>query len=201
MSQALNPAGLVGIDNQLNIDLSLFSPRREFEADGGTDPFRFVPNDTVKSGREFFLIPSIAASYQIDDLSAAGVALYGNGGMNTDYDGDDTTCSLGLPGVFCDGTAGVDLMQAFLQFSYAREIPQLAVPGVIEKVSIGGGPILAFQRFEAKGISFFGGFSSDPTKVSNNGHDESYGLGARFGIQAELPANLRSGRPISCAPT
>ncbi len=193
MSQALNPAGLVGIDNQLNADISFFSPHREFDAEGGTLPQRLVPNDKVKSDREIFFIPSIAASYQIDDLSAVGVALYGNGGMNTEYDGGDATCSLGLGGVFCDGTAGVDLMQGFLQFTYAREIPQLEVPGVLEKFSIGGGPIVAYQRFEAQGISTFGAFSSNPNKVSNNGHDESFGLGARFGIQAELPANVGLG--------
>ncbi|MDH3593888.1 MAG: outer membrane protein transport protein [Rhodospirillales bacterium] len=195
MSQALNPAGLVGIDNQLNADLSFFSPHREFDAEGGSDPFRLVPNDKVKSDREIFFIPSVAASYQIDDLSAVGVALYGNGGMNTSYDGGDATCSLGSGGVFCDGTAGVDLMQAFLQFTYAREIPQLEVPGVLERFAIGVGPIVAYQRFEAKGLSQFGvfGFSSDPSNLTNNGHDESFGLGARFGIQAELPANVGLG--------
>ncbi len=194
MSQALNPAGLVGIDNQLNADISFFSPHREVDAEGG-GPGAVVPNDKVKSDKELFFIPSVAASYQIDDLSAAGVALYGNGGMNTSYDGGDATCSLGAGGVFCDSTAGVDLMQAFLQFTYAREIPQLEVPGVLEKFSIGGGPIVAYQRFEAKGLSQFGafGFSSDPSNLTNNGHDESFGFGARFGIQAELPANVGIG--------
>jgi long-chain fatty acid transport protein len=197
MSQALNPAGLVGIDNQLNADLSFFSPRREFEAEGGAGT-GFVPNDTVESDSELFFIPSIAASYQIDDLSAVGVALYGNGGMNTDYDNISRSpleCGPGGSGVFCNGTTGVDLMQAFLQFSYAREIPQLEVPGVIEKLAIGGGPIIAFQRFEAKGLGGFDnpGFSASPGDVTNNGHDESFGFGARFGIQAKLPGNLGIG--------
>jgi long-chain fatty acid transport protein len=197
MSQALNPAGLVGIDNQLNADLSFFSPHRKFDAEGGAGT-GFVPNDSVDSNNELFYIPSIAASYQIDDVSAVGVALYGNGGMNTNYDNISRSpleCGPGGSGVFCGGTAGVDLMQGFLQFTYAREIPQFEVPGVLEKFSVGGGPIVAYQRFEAKGLSQFGafGFSSDPSNLTNNGHDDSFGFGARFGIQAELPANVGIG--------
>jgi long-chain fatty acid transport protein len=185
-AQILNPAGLVGVDNQVNVDLSLFGPRREISASGGLGT-GFVPNDTVESDSKYFVIPNIAASYQIDDVSALGVALYGNGGMNTDY--DDIARSSGCPpggtGVFCAGTAGVDLMQAFLQVTYARE--------VIDGVSVGAGPILAFQRFEAKGISSFAPFSSDPANLSDNGHDESFGFGARFGVQAELPGNVGLG--------
>lgn len=185
MAQVLNPAGLVNVENQLNVGVSFFSPHREFEASGGTNPAALVPNDTVKSDRELFIIPNIGASYAIDDVSAIGASLYGNGGMNTTYDDGATTCTLALPGVFCDGETGVDLTQVFLQFTYAREI--------IDGVSIGGGPIVAAQRFAAKGLDFFAGFSSDPDNLSDNGHEMSYGVGARVGVQAELPFGLSLG--------
>ncbi len=196
MSQALNPAGLVGIDNQLNADVSFFSPHREFKGRNGAGT-GFVPNQQEQSDNELFLIPSFAASYQIGDHSGVGVALYGNGGLNTNYDNiyRSTGCPPGGSGVFCAGTAGVDLTQIFLQFTYAREIPQFEIPGVLEKFSIGAGPILAAQRFEAKGLSGFDNsfFSSSPGDVTDNGRDYSYGLGARFGIQVELPANIQLG--------
>ncbi len=196
-SQVLNPAGLVFTDDlqtgperkrgQLNFGVAFFSPRRQYDASGGSGP-GVVGNESVQSDRELFTVPNIAASYQLDDgVSAIGVALYGNGGLNTTYDGDDATCTLAQRGVFCDGKTGVDLAQIFLQPTYAREI--------FDGVSIGLGPIFAAQVFEAQGLQTFGdfGFSSDPDNLSGNGDDYSFGIGARFGLQAELPANFRFG--------
>lgn len=187
MAQALNPAGLVNVGNQVNVGVSLFSPRREITGSGTGGGFN-VPTGTVDSDREYFVIPNIGVSYQIDDVSAVGVALYGNGGMNTDYpDVARSDCPGGGSGVFCGGSAGVDLTQGFLQATYARE--------VAEGVSIGGGPILAFQSFEARGLSALGasGFSSDPAHLTDNGHDQSYGIGGRIGVQAALSPTVRVG--------
>ena len=47
--------------------------------------------------------------------------------------------------------------------------------------SVGLAANLAWQRFSAKGIGLFGGFSSDPTAVSNRGNDDSTGAGVRLG--------------------
>ena len=51
------------------------------------------------------------------------------------------------------------------------------------------------QVFNADGLSTFGdfGFSSDPGNLSDNGNDYSFGVGARFGLQAALPGNFRFG--------
>ena len=185
MSQALNPAGLVGLDSQVNLGLSFFSPRRGFTGEGGTAPTRLVPNSTVDSKSKLFLIPNAAMNYKIDSKSAFGVAFYGNGGMNTTYAAADATCSAGAPGVFCDGMSGVDLTQVFLQFTYAREI--------VKGVSLGVAPILAGQLFEANGISSFSTFSADAANLSDNGYDTSFGVGARFGVQAKLPADIQIG--------
>lgn len=185
MSQATNPAGLVGLDNQVNLGLSFFSPQRGFTGKDGTNPGRLVPNTRVDSKAKLFLIPNAAANYKIDAKSAIGVAFYGNGGMNTTYSAADATCSAGAPGVFCDGKTGVDLNQAFLQFTYAREI--------FKGVSLGVAPIVAMQLFEAKGLTSFSGFSSDPANLTNEGTDVSFGIGGRFGVQAKLPANIQLG--------
>ena len=184
MSQALNPAGLVNVGDQVEFGLSLFSPRREITGSGSPG---FVPTGTVESDSEFFVIPNVGVSYQIDDVSAVGVALYGNGGMNTDYPGVPRAAAEcgGGTGVFCGGGAGVDLSQTFLQFTYARE--------VADGVSVGVGPILAVQFFEARGLSAFSPNSSDPANLTDNDHDTSYGFGGRFGIQAELTPEIRVG--------
>lgn len=172
MVQVTNPAGLVLVDPQFTGDLSLFSPRRESTL-AGTG---FV-NGNHESGKDYFLVPSLAAgAYSIDDSSSWGWAVYGNGGMNTSYPG---------PSPFGPGRAGIDLAQLFLQGTYAREITSA--------VSIGIGPVIAAQRFQAYGIGGLAGFSSDITKVSDNGYDYSYGFGGRLGVQAELAAGFRFG--------
>ena len=188
-SMATNPAGLVNVDNQVNFDVSFFSPHRSFTGSGASGfPFA-VPTGSYDSENTLFFVPTAAVSYRIDDVSTAGVALYGNGGMNTEWKGTPRPASECPPsgglGVYCAGKAGVDLTQIFLQPTYAREI--------FDGVSVGVGPIFAAQFFQAHGVQSFQGFSSDPNNLSNNGHDESYGIGARFGIQAQLPANVRIG--------
>jgi long-chain fatty acid transport protein len=97
--------------------------------------------------------------------------------MNTTY--DDPV------GPFFGGKTGIDYAQAFLQLTYAREI----TPGI----SIGISPILVAQRFKAFGIAAFGGVSSDPTKLTDNGYDWSYGFGGKIGLQADLTSGFRFG--------
>jgi long-chain fatty acid transport protein len=172
MSQATNPAALTQVDPQFTIDFSLFSPRREANLAGNN----VVPG-IHESDNDYFLIPSIAGSYAIDDVSAWGWAIYGNGGMNTTY---PPIGPFGSP-----GQTGVDLSQIFFQGTYARDVGG--------GVTLGIGPIFAVQRFKAYGIQAFSGFSSDPTKLSNNGYDWSYGLGGRLGLQWEIVPALRFG--------
>lgn len=172
MSQATNPAALTLIDPQVTGDLTIFSPHRRATLTGTG----FV-NGTHHSGNEYFGIPSLAGAYEIDPVSTWGWAIYGNGGMNTTYP------AIGPFG--STGKTGVDLAQLFVQGTYAREL----TPGI----SIGIGPIVAAQRFKAYGIGAFAGFSSDPTKLTNNSYDYSYGFGGRIGMQAEVTPGLRLG--------
>jgi long-chain fatty acid transport protein len=131
---------------------------------------------TYKSDSEYFLIPNLGYSRQLDEQSAVGLALYGNGGMNTDYD-TATFNYVDTQNLPQDST-GVDLMQLFIAPTYARRLA--------DKHSLGITPILAIQRFEAKGVGAFGGFSSDMTKLSNNDHDTAYGFGGRIGYLGRL---------------
>lgn len=174
MSQAINPASLTGVDSQFTADASVFSPHRSYQYIGGPGQ---------DSDRTLFLIPSLAGSYTIDDVSAFGWALYANGGMNTTYPAEGP---IGFGGPFGGGKTGVDLGQGFLQFTYAREITS--------GVSLGVSPILAIQRFKAFGLSpAFDPMSTDSAHLSNNGYDWSYGYGGKIGLQADVGSGVSLG--------
>ncbi len=176
MSQATNPAALTLVDPQFTADISLFSPRREYTATN--TPF-LVASPGLDSDRNYFFIPSLAGAYEIDDVSSWGWAFYGQGGMNTTY--DDPV------GPFGGGKTGVDLSQAFLQFTYARDITP--------RISVGVSPILAAQRFKAFGLQAFDNAtnSSNPGNVTNRGYELSYGYGGKLGVQADIGGGVRFG--------
>jgi len=122
----------------------------------------------------------------LDANSSVGVAIYGNGGMNTDYPAVNNVgyCG-GAPGTFCAGAAGVDLMQLFVNASYSRKINASSSWGV----SLIG----AYQKFKATGLGSFAGYSSDPANLSDNGYDSSTGFGAKIGWQGEVSPGLTLG--------
>lgn len=188
---ALNPAGLVETGNRLDVGVSLFSPRRAYEAEGGT-PFAVLDEGRSKSGKELFAIPHAGAAWQLGDRSAIGFAVYGNGGMNTTYDAEDRLCpnpadGTMVPGagIFCAGEAGVNLTQIFFSPAFAYR--------VTDRLSVGVSPILSWQWFKAKGVASFGGWSKDPLNLSDRGTDHAFGLGLRVGAQYKASETVRLG--------
>lgn len=182
---SLNPAGLVHSGNEVTAAVSAFSPRREFE--GGIAP-GFTPTGTVESDSNWFAIPNLSASYRLGPDSffdVIGVSVYGSGGMNTDYPASAGGAFSPGPGIFGFGSLGVDLQQALLSVAVAKTI----APGV----SIGIAPILARQQIKLKGLGAFAGVSSDPDSVTNQGHDVSWGVGVRGGLEWAVASNIRLG--------
>jgi len=170
MAPAINPAGLASVGQEIYIGLSWFSPIRKYRASGTF----FVAPGTVKSGWENFVLPGIAYSQPIDSHSSWGIAMYGNGGMNTNYAGATPNSNCGpFTGVFCGSKAGVNLSQIFISPSYAWKSSNW---------SFGIAPILAIQMFEAKGLAFFTPLSISPTNMTNNHLSYSYGGGVRLGL-------------------
>lgn len=204
LAPATNPAGLLGVEDGMDAGLGWFSPDRGYDVTGGPSgacmsaqqcTFGVGPA-TLRSDKNFFVIPHFGWKRAFGDDAAIGVAVYGNGGMNTRYVGGSATfgvpmgtvppgVGVTLPGTFGDGTAGVDLMQVFIAPTYARSFGKSA--------SIGISPIIAVQSFEARGLGNFAPFSSNPTKLTNNGHDTSYGLGLKLGVQSQLAEGVRFG--------
>lgn len=183
MASATNPAGMNFVGNRVDFGLEWFSPRREYQVNGGPSgpppmgTFYLQPG-TYESSTEDFFLPHFGYNRQLDHNQTVGVTVFSNGGMNTDYDENDT-------GPFGGGHAGVDLSQLFVAPSYSIRFN--------DDQALGVSPILAYQRFEARGLSQFQGFSSDPNNLTDNGHDGSWGYGLQLGWQGQLTESLRGG--------
>ena len=209
LTVAINPANIAFLPERVDLNLGLFSPRRwytagERGANAGAGIFT-VDAGRQDSVREAFGIPALAYASPFGERGAWGIALYGNGGMNTDYRSGSAQFAQNIPaaetqcqGTFGGGppqpgasdpmglcgngavTASVDLIQLFVVPSYAYR--------VLESSSVGIAPVLAAQRFTAKGLKAFAKFSNDPDNVSEAGYSYSYGAGARVGVTfAEIP--------------
>lgn len=196
-----NVAGGVWVGQRMDIGFSLFQPNREYtqtashniDYTGPAIPFGSNPDftGTVESENDLFFIPHFAYSQPLDEVSSVGVALYGNGGMNTSYDYHDTAYQLGSYGgaraTPSDATTGVDLMQLALNLNYSRKLT--------DNFSVGAGMILAYQMFRAEGLSPFGAMAADgnPDNLSNQGRDGVPGWGVQLGALWQMNEQLSLG--------
>ncbi|MEK9825483.1 MAG: outer membrane protein transport protein [Methylotenera sp.] len=170
LAAATNPAGMGLIGDRVDFGVTWFRPQRESKISNSPVPGAngtFEGNDT-----ENFLIPEFGYNRQINPSATLGVSVYGNGGMNTDY-------KRAIP-LLGNTSPGVDLAQLF--------IAPTATWKINETNTIGVAVNLAYQRFEAKGLQNFDapGFTQSPGKVTNNGHDDSYGAGLHIGWIGQL---------------
>jgi long-chain fatty acid transport protein len=176
LAAAANPAGTALVGDRDDVGLTVFAPSRSTEIVGnsyGADA-SYSGNDTST-----FLMPEFGYTRQLNPNLAVGVAVYGNGGMNTDY-GQNPYARFGAT-----GSAGVNLEQLFFSPSVAYKVNDSHTFGVALNV--------AYQRFKAKGIGFFSGFSSSPDNVSDQGTDSSTGAGVRLGWIGKLTPQLSLG--------
>jgi len=207
---ASNPALGVFASDSWEFGLAVFSPRRSYQASqsqlngslidlgGGA----FLPSFTITPGKvdsssEYFPIPWVAKNWSLANDANLSMVFYGRGGMNTDWDSPNASATSYFcggdpaqaeppatgPGPYCAGTAGVDLMQAFLAVNYSAKVG--------DNFSWGAGPIIAAQSFEARGVATFApvtktfaasGGTTFPTALTNNGHDMSFGWGFGAGL-------------------
>lgn len=186
-----NPAGLTRVGSRADVGLAWFSPVRKYDGlsfNPAAGAFAPVGSGTsglgnVDSENTDFLIPGLGLTYQIDDRSAVGVALFGNGGMNTDWRAKDTQSGLGtfggnfgfanpphyqspmdprfgtqVPGTrqLGGGDAGVNLEQLGISFGYARNLT--------DNFSLGASFLIGYQTIEVKGVGAFQGFTQTFTQ-------------------------------------
>lgn len=178
MAAATNPAGMVKVGDSMDFDLMYFSPNRETKLDSpGTATGNYAANET-----SYFFVPEFAWNKLLNKQMSYGIAVYGNGGMNTTY-------SRNIP-MFSPTTtdkAGVDLSQLFVAPNMAFKIT--------DTQSVGASLIFAYQRFKADGLANFDNASqsSAPGHVTNNGYDSSNGWGVRLGWMGQVIPDVTLG--------
>ncbi len=185
-----NPAGLTKLGQRADVGFAWFSPLRKYDGltpDAATGAFAPIGGGamgtgTVDSENNDFLIPGFGYTQPIDDKSSVGVALFANGGMNSDYREGDTLFGLGtfggnnglanpphyqppdpragmqVPGTqqIGGGNAGVNLEQLGISFGYARQ--------VVDNLSLGASFLIGYQTIEVKGVGAFQGFTETFTQ-------------------------------------
>jgi len=204
MGGANNPASMVWVGNRLDFGVDYFRPirsaKREGSGFGGANDFN-QDSDTNN-----FFIPEFGYNKMINNNLSLGVSVYGNGGLNTDYNGNTNTAGgCGFPGgsftaktqnALCgSGQLGVNLEQLIIAPTLAFKIN--------DKHSIGVSPLIGYQRFKANGLGAFSLLSTSPgnltneTRVGDKGADDAWGLGVRIGWQGKITDTVTLGAAYS----
>lgn len=198
---ANNPASMVWVGSRVDIGVDLFMPKRSVSRQGSTG-FGGVYDGTSESGSNHFLIPEFGYNRMIKPNMSLGMTVYGNGGMNTDFNPGlnggagaaafAPSCA-GAPAniLFGCGKLGVDLMQLIIAPTASYKIN--------ESNSVGISPLLGYQKFKVDGLQAFDemGFSGSPGNVTNKGYDDSTGWGVRIGWLGKLSDTVSMGAAYS----
>ncbi len=185
MGGANNPASMAFVGNRVDVGLDLFSPRRDVKREGSA---MGMLDFSVDSDSTLFAIPEFGYNTMYSKDVSLGVTVYGNGGMNTDFEAGQLNCTPmgGPPGAngLCGvGRLGVDLMQLIVAPTIAWKFAP--------NQSIGVSPLFAYQRFRIQGVHLFTQLSQSPANVTNLGYDNSTGFGVRIGYMGQFgPATV-----------
>jgi long-chain fatty acid transport protein len=189
IAAAYNPAGMAYIGNRFDFGLTWFMPGgREATIVGSPAPFNNTSYDG--DGTSNFFIPEFGYNRMIDDKLSVGVSVYGNGGMNTDYNKPFPLFCSSPPNPSCS-TPGVDLSQLFVAPTVGYKITP--------EHMVGASLNLAYQRFKATGLQNFTApsgpmqFSAYPSNVTDQGYDNSYGYGFRIGYLGQITPQVAIG--------
>lgn len=202
MGAAGNPASIATLEgNQWQIGTTILHARPSFRAGeipaGQPTPgnFAYRPGtvrgdpDQASQVSKIFFIPHGAVSWQLNDYSTFGVAVYGNGGLNATYQSFDNSgvCPPGTPqrGVLCFGDAASNIAQVFIAPTYAFKLNNW--------LKLGMSALAVGQSIEIRGLGLFAGQSKNPDRLTNNDHDYSYGYGVKVGSQIKISQRLRTG--------
>lgn len=173
---ATNPAAAFALGDRIDADIDYFQPSRSASILGnGAGPDRTYSGN----GGGPSPIPEFGLTRRVGDRWALGLAVYGNGGMATDYKSNP------FARFGASGPAGVSLVQVFISPTVAYEIAPGQSIGV--SLDVGG------QQFKAHGIQPFAYYSADPTHFTNNGYATSWGYGAKVGYLGQVTQRVSVG--------
>ncbi|TSA17159.1 MAG: long-chain fatty acid transporter [Betaproteobacteria bacterium] len=211
---ANNPASMVWAGDRLDIGLDLFSPRRSIERTGAAAPGPgFAPiNGSADSGSNQFFIPEFGYNKMLGWDMSAGVTVYGNGGMNTDYPGGqlggNTACGGFNPtpaapttpnayNLLCGtGRLGLNLEQLIVAPTFAMKVNK--------DHSFGVSLLLAYQKFKVEGLDGIWQFTqygppgtaanwAANNNLTNRGNATSTGVGLRLGWMGKVSDTVTLG--------
>ncbi|MDP2240056.1 MAG: outer membrane protein transport protein [Burkholderiales bacterium] len=194
---ANNPASMVWVGNRIDFGADLFSPRRSVSRQGETG-FGGLYNGTADSDSNYFLIPEFGYNKMMNASLSLGVTVYGNGGMNTDFNSTLAGPSFfpgcaGAPANMLGGCGrlGVDMMQLIVAPTASYKLNN--------QHSIGISPLLGYQRFKADGLQAFSAVTASGTinNLTNQGYDSSTGWGVRVGWMGKLTDTVSLGAAYS----
>lgn len=174
---ATNPATLSALGERFDIGAEVFTPSRGAELTDTAGGSGFFDGSFSGNGKNSFVIPQIGYTHRLSERWSVGVAVYGNGGMNTSY---DVNPYFGSP-----GTAGVNLSQLFVSPTISYEFAKGHTIGASVKV--------IDQFFDARGVGLFAGYSSNAGALSDRGKDSAYGVGASVGYFGQWTPDLSVG--------
>ncbi len=213
LAPAINPATLSGVGSRVDGGVEYFRPSREGTVDGrgiggalanedSGSKFFFIPNmgfskkidSKITAGFAVVANGGMNTRYNKNLYTDAFAPAIGQAGtlasppfpptggfaaLLTGFGVTDTTIDAVVAGLAAEPalapSLGINLAQVLMTPTIAYEIsPQH---------SVGFSPVIAYQQFRAYGLGLFKGLSSDATKITNNGNDDSWGYGARVGYQ------------------
>lgn len=175
LAAANNPAGMVMVGDRIDFGLTLFQPKRGADISGNIcGPGCSLNGSYDGNGKSLFLIPSFGYNKMMSADTSLGVSVYGNGGMNTQYNANP------FKPFGAVGPAGIDMMQLFIAPTWSTKLNPSNAVGVSLN--------LAYQAFSATGLQPFDNpfFSSHPGFVTNTGKDSSTGYGLKLGWTGEI---------------
>lgn len=176
-----NPATLSQVNGGYAVGMSVFAPDRAASTTGATGPAGSVlanPGAWYDGNRkDMFFIPEFAYVRHGDNGMSYGVAVYGNGGMNVDYNKpvfDTTTKTF------------TNLEQLFISPSISKKIN--------DQHTVAASLNLVYQTFEAGGLGMFAGYTRSGTaNPGNHGKDTSTGIGVKLGWAGKFSDTVTAG--------
>lgn len=189
LSIAANPANVTQTGMRGDLGVGVFNPERYAAlgaSSGVTNPngtpaaASFGFDTASESDSKYFIMPEMGMTMPLTENLSVGVAVVGNGGMNSTYPVNFFSYSaFNQPPA--DQKVGVDMMQLLVPVTVGYKIN--------EQHSVGAAVQFAETRFRAYGLGAFKLFdeafgysiSSDTNHLTNVGYDYSYGAGVKLG--------------------
>lgn len=93
---SINPAGMVWMGDSVDVNLSMFTPIRDYQArERGVSAEQGIvtlsPIAENRSHNEYYPLPALGYNRRWGERASWGVTMFGNGGLNTEYNESITT--------------------------------------------------------------------------------------------------------------